>query len=126
MFLEGIQSEDLRKICSNAGDKKTPGSDSKNKVNENIGNKYRIHPDHEILPDHGVFHLRALSNELVFEGTLFTVKMVGKGSDPTELFYELTNIQLQYEVMYSVSLAQKAESIYINGKNFVYQVRESS
>ena len=32
MLMEGIQSEDLCKICSNAGDKKTLGVDAENKL----------------------------------------------------------------------------------------------
>ena len=42
MVPEGIQSEDLCKIRSGSGDKKTSGVDAENKLNELYGTKYRI------------------------------------------------------------------------------------
>ena len=42
MILEGIQSIDLCKIRSNAGDKKTSGVNTENKLTENFGTKYYI------------------------------------------------------------------------------------
>ena len=67
MLLEGIQSEDLCKIRSGAGDKKTSGVAAENTLNDIYGNKYRIRLDHEILTDHGVFYPQALYNDLVFD-----------------------------------------------------------
>lgn len=90
MFLEGIQTEDLCKIRSNAGNKESLAKE--NKLNAVFGNKYRIPLDHEILLDHGVFYQCALSDELVFEITLASANVVVKGSDATKLAYELTNI----------------------------------
>ena len=58
MILEGIQSEDLCKIRSGAGDKKTSGVDAENKLEEVFGKKYRIRLDHQILTDHSVFYPR--------------------------------------------------------------------
>ena len=92
MLSEGIQSEDLLKIRSNAGDKKTSGVAKEIKLNGIFKNKYRIRLDHEILKDHGAFYPRALSDELVFELTLAPASGVVKGFDPTKLGYELTNI----------------------------------
>ena len=66
MYLEGIQSEDLCKIRSNSGDKKTSGVVAESKLNTVYCNKYRIPLDHEILKDHGVFYPRALPNQLIF------------------------------------------------------------
>ena len=50
MLREGIQSDDLNKIRSGAGDKKTSGVDEENTLNGVYGTKYRInsgppHPD---------------------------------------------------------------------------------
>ena len=45
---------------------------------------------------------------------------VVKGSDPTKLKYKLTNIQLEYEMIRSKDLANKAATAYENGKEFVY------
>ena len=120
MIREGIQSEDLCKIRSNAGDKKTSGVDVEKKINQFYGSKYRIRLDHEILTDHGVFYPQALYDDLVFELTLSEAAQVVKGSDPTKLKYKLTNIQLEYEMIHSKQLAELANSEYSSGKEFVY------
>lgn len=46
---------------------------------------------------------------------------VVKGSDPANLEYELTNIRLEYEVIHSKDLAERALSNYKNGKRFMYE-----
>ena len=120
MLLEGIQSEELCKIRSNAGDKKTSGVESEKKLNEIYGTKYRIRLDHEILTDHGVFYPHALYNDLKFDVLLAPASQVVKGSDPTKLKYKLTNIQLEYEMTYSKMLAEEANSTYYSGKAFTY------
>jgi len=108
MFLEGIQSEDLCKIRSGAGDKKTSGVDAENKLKEVYGSKYWIRLDHQIVTDHGVFYPQALYNDLVFEVTLAEAEHVVKGSGTTMLKYKLTNIQLEYEMIRSKTLADEA------------------
>ena len=118
---EGIQSEDLAKIRCNAGDKKTTGVVKEIKLNGIYGSKYRIPIDHEILKTHGVFFPRALSDELVFELRLAPASNVVKGSDASKLAYELTNIQLEYEVIHSKELADEVESNYKNGKRLMYE-----
>ena len=65
-ILEGIQSKDLCKIRSNAGDKKTSGVSAENELNAVYGDKYRIRLDHEILTDHGVFYPQALYSDFNF------------------------------------------------------------
>lgn len=121
MLREGIQSIVLSKIRCNSGDKKTSGVDKEKKLNGVYGNKYRIPIDHEILKDHGVFFPRALSDELVFELRLAPAASVVKGSDSTSLGYEINNIQLEYEIIHSKELADKAISNYQNGKRFMYE-----
>ena len=118
---EGIQSEDLAKIRCNAGDKKTTGVVKEIKLNDIYGSKYRIPIDHEILKNHAVFFPRALSDELVFELKLAPASNVVKGSDASKLAYELTNIQLEYEVIHNKNLADEAESNYKNGKRLMYE-----
>ena len=44
LILEGIQSEDLCKIRSGVGDKKTSGVDAENKLNEIFGKKVPHQP----------------------------------------------------------------------------------
>ena len=120
MLQDGIQSEDLNKIRSNAGDKKTSGVAAENKLNGIYGTKYRIRLDHQILKDHGAFYPQALYNDLVFELTLAPASQVVRGSDPSKLKYKLTNIQLEYEMIRSKTLADEASSSYTNGKEFAY------
>ena len=43
------------------------------------------------------------------------------GSDKTKLKYKLTNIQLEYEIIRSVHLANEATSVYENGKELLYE-----
>ena len=120
MLQDGIQSEDLNKIRSNAGDKKTSGVAAENKLNGIYGTKYRIRLDHQILNDHGTFYPQALCNDLVFELTLAPASQVVRGSDTTKLKYKLTNIQLEYEMIRSKTLADEALSAYTSGKEFAY------
>ena len=120
MVPEGIQSEDLSKIRSGAGDGKTSGVDAEKILNGIYGKKYRINLDHQILTDHDIFYPQALYNDLVFEVALAPASQVVKGSDPTKLKYKLTNIQLEYEMIHSENLAEEAKSVYKYGKEFAY------
>jgi len=120
MILQGIQNEDLCKIRSGAGDKKTSGVDAEKKLNDIFGEKYRINLDHQILTDHGIFYPQALYNDLVFELTLAEAEHVIRGSDATKLKYKLTNIQLQYEMIRSSTLADEAERVFNTGKELLY------
>ena len=121
MLSEGIQSLDLCKIRSGAGDKKTSGVDAENALNAVYGTKYRINLDHPILTDHGVYP-QALYNDLVFELTRAPAGQVVNGSDPNKLGYKLENIQLEYEVIRSKTLADEALSTYSSGKEFAYDL----
>ena len=113
MVPEGIQSEDLSKIGSGAGDAKALGVDAEKILNG-------INLDHQTLTDHGIFYPQALYNDLVFEVTLAPESQVVKGSDPTKLKYKLTNIQLEYEMIHSENIAEEAKSVYTSGKEFAY------
>ena len=121
MLREGIQSVDLCRIRSDAGDKKTSGVDEEKALNTVYGSKYRINLDHPILTDHGVFYPKALYNDLVFELTLAPAHQVVKGATSANtLGYKLENIQLEYEVIRSKTLAEEALSTYSSGKEFAY------
>ena len=85
MLAEGIQSEDLCKIRSGSGDKKTSQVDAENKLEKVYSKKYRINLDHQVLTDHGVFYPQALYTDFLFEVTLAPACQVVKGSDPTKL-----------------------------------------
>ena len=73
------------------------------------------------MTDHGVFYPQALYTGLVFELTLAPADQVVIGSDKTKLKYKLTNIQLEYEMIRSVHLANEATSVYENGKELLYE-----
>jgi len=45
---------------------------------------------------------------------------VVKGFETTELKYKLTNIQLEYEMIRSKTLADEAHSVYSSGKELAY------
>ena len=122
MIMEGIQGQFLNKIRSGAGDKPTSSVDAENALNTVYGTKYRIRLDHPILTDHGVFYPQALYNDLVFELTLASADQVVKGSDASKLGYKLKNIQLEYEVIRSKTLANEAMSTYKIGKEFAYDL----
>ena len=121
MLREGIQSVALNKLRSGAGDKDDSDA-GRNTLNAVYGTKYRINLDHSILTDHGVFYPQALFNDLVFELTLAAAHEVVKGSDGTKLGYKLENIQLEYEVIRSQTLAAEAVSTYNSGKEFAYDL----
>ena len=59
---------------------------------------------------------QALYSDLIFELTLAPLSKVVKGSDATKLSYKLTNIQLEYEMVRSKTLADEVYSIYTNGR----------
>ena len=67
-----------------------------------------------------VFYPQALYNDLVFELTLAPANQVVRGSDTTKLNYKLTNIQLDYDMVRSKSLAAEAARLYDGGKEFAY------
>jgi len=117
-ILEGIQTEDLCKIRSEAGDKKTSGVKAEEKLTEVYGKKYWIRLDHQVLTDHGVFYLQALYNDLTFNVKLAQAIHVVKGFDTTQLKYKLKNIQLEYKRICSKTLADEARSVYSSGKEF--------
>ena len=121
-ILEGIQSTNLNKIHSGAGDKLTSGVDAENKLDSVYKNKYRINLDHQILTDHGAFYPQALYNDLTFELTLTQEVQVVRGSDASKLVYKLKNIQLEYEVIRIKSLADDVASTYSYGKEFAYDL----
>ena len=120
MLLEGIQTEKLCKIRENAGDKETTGVDTEKALEAVFGTKYRVILDQQILTDHGIFYPQALFNNLLFELTLAHGSQVVKGSDTAKLKYKLTNIQLEYEMIRSKTLAGEARSVYSSGKEFAY------
>jgi len=98
------------------GNEKTSGVDADNKLNEVYGKKYRIRLDHQILTNHGVFYPQALHNDLTFDVKLAEAIHAVRGSNSTQL----KNIQLEYKMIRSKTLAEEARSVYSSGKEFTY------
>ena len=72
------------------------------------------------MTDHGAFYPQALYNDFIFELTLAAAQQVMKGSETSKLVYKLINIQLEYEMIRSKTLADEATSVYSSGKEFAY------
>ena len=119
MYQEGIQNTALNKLRSGAGNADTSVA-ANNALNLIYAKKYRIHLDHEILLQHGVFYPRGLNENLTFELCLAPAKDIVVGSDPTKLQYELTNLELEYELLRSDALANETNAMYRSGKVFFY------
>jgi len=119
MVLEGIQSKVLCKIRSDSGDKKTSGVEEA--LVEIYGKKYRILLHHPILTENGVFYPEGLYSNLMFQITLAPASEVVKGSDTSKLQYKLKNIQLEYEMINSPSLADETFNVYNSGKSIPYE-----
>ena len=121
---QGISSENMRKLRTNAGDKST--TDAKEVTLATIHNeKYAIPLDHTVLSDHGAFYPKALPHPLLFEITLPKVDQIvnhdkaeEKKTPPT---YKLTNIELEYRCITSEDLSREAASSYQIGKGFYYE-----
>ena len=98
------------------------GVDAENKLETLYKNKYKSNLDHQILTDHGAFYPQTLYNDFIFELTLAQAGHAVRGCDASKLVYKLENIQLEYEVIRSKSLADEAASTYSYGKEFAYDL----
>ena len=121
---QGISSENMRKLRTNAGDKVT--SDAKEVALAAIPNtKYRVPLDHPVLSDHGALYPKALPQPLIFEITLPKVDEIvnhdKKEKEKTPPTYKLTNIELEYHCIASDSLSRDALTTYQIGKGFFYE-----
>ena len=118
---QGISSENIRKLRTNAGDK--DDSDPKEVTLVSIHNtKYCIPIDHPILEDHGVFYPWALPNHLCFEITFAPVYNVVIYSDTTKPpNYKIINLELEYRCISDEYLAKQAAVGYQLGCGFMYE-----
>ena len=121
---QGISSENMRKLRTNAGDKVT--SDAKEVAHAAIHNtKYRIPIDHPVLCDHGALYPKALPHPLIFEITLPKVDQIvnhdkaeEKKTPPT---YKITNLELEYSIITDENLSREVMMSYQVGKGFFYE-----
>ena len=96
---QGIQFANLSRIRYSAEDKESTGVYLEKKLNKVYGSKYRIPIDHCILNNHGAFYPKGLLNLHVLELRLVPARNVVRGWDLTKLTNELTNVELEYEVI---------------------------
>ena len=101
---------------------KTSGVDAVKALDVVFGKDYiiQLHQSAVILDNHTVFYPQALYNNLVCEPTLVAASQVVKGSDTSKLVYKLTNIQIEFETMHSLKLADKATCVYNSCQEFTY------
>ena len=121
---QGISSENMRKLRTNAGDKDT--SKTKEVSLAAIHNtKYVIPLDHPVLSDHGALYPKALPHPLMFEITLPKIdKIVNhdkKEKEKTSPDYKIKNLELEYRCIVSDYLASEAMTSYQVGKGFFYE-----
>ena len=96
---QGIQFADPSRIRYSAENKDSTGVYLEKKLNKVYGSKYRILIDHGILNNHGAFYPKGLLNLRVFELRLVPARNVVRGWDLTKLTNELSNVELEYEVI---------------------------
>ena len=112
---QGIQSEAVRKIRINAGDKGTVAKDvAAGKAFENM---FCIPLDFEILSSHNPFFQNELKNRLSYELTFNPYGRVVVSTD-TSASYTISDINLEFDVVSSPELAQMITNKY-GGKSVV-------
>ena len=104
---QGIQSEAMRKIRINAGDKGTDVSDVA--VGEAYSNLFSIPLDFEMLESHMPFHQYDLKDRLSYELTFsdYSKVLVSSNVDAT---YSITGISMEFEVLNSKELAMEIKA----------------
>ena len=112
---QGIQSEALRKIRINAGDKGTAAKDVA--IGTMYDNLFYIPLDFEILESHMPFFQSELKDRLSYELTFNNYESVIVSSD-TNASYTITDIHLEFEVLTSPELATSLKRKY-EGKHTV-------
>ena len=112
---QGIQSEALRKIRINAGDKGTAAKDVA--IGTMYDNLFCIPLDFEILESHMPFFQSELKDRLSYELTFNNYGNVIVSSDPNAS-YTITDIHLEFEVLTSPELATSLKRKY-EGKHTV-------
>ena len=116
---QGISSENVRKIRTNAGDKVTSNA-AENTLGAVHNTRYEIPLDHTILKDHGVFYPKALPHPLRFEITLASVSdVVVYSNAETPPDYKLTNMELEYQCISSDRLARSSHCLIPEWKSFL-------
>lgn len=121
MLREGVSNLNMRRLRTGAGNKVTTDT-AEVTLGTIHSTRYRMRIEHEILDRHGVFNMRALKNNLIFEITLAQSSGIGVTTDNSANYaYSLTNLELEYETILSETLSQDAAASYQVGKGFYYE-----
>ena len=112
---QGIQSEAVRKIRINAGDKGTVAKDVA--VGKAFDNMFCIPLDFEMLSSHNPFFQHELKDKLSYELTFNSHGRVVVSTD-TNASYTISDINLEFDVVNSPELAQMIRNKY-SGKSVV-------
>ena len=120
MTLYGIQSENMRKLRSEAGD--ADNTDSDDKLLYNVyKNKFAIRLNHPMVTSHGVIYPSALGSHIEWEITLASPKQLIVTQNLDNADYRLNNLQIEYESIRDPDLAQNVAGYYNAGKSFLYE-----
>ena len=114
-FYQGIQSEAVRKIRINAGDKGSVAKDVA--VGKAFDNMFCIPLDFEMLSSHNPFFQHELKGKLSYELTFNSYGRVVVSTD-TNASYTISDINLEFDVVNSPELAQMIRNKY-SGKSVV-------
>ena len=112
---QGIQSEAVRKIRINAGDKGSVAKDVV--VGKAFDNMFCIPLDFEMLSSHNPFFQHELKDKLSYELTFNSYGRVVVSTD-TNASYTISDINLEFDVVNSPELAQMIRNKY-SGKSVV-------
>ena len=112
---QGIQTEDVRKIRIDAGDKGTDAKDVA--IGKAFGNMFCIPLDFEMLSSHNPFFQFELKDRLSYELTFNNYGKVVVSTD-TAASYSISDIHLEFDVVSSPELATMIRNMY-NGKSVV-------
>ena len=114
---QGIQSEAVRKIRINAGDKGANAADVA--IGTALGNMFFIPLDFEMLSSHNPFFQYELKDRLSYELTFNRYGRVVTSTD-TDASYSVSNIHLEFEVVSSPELTTAIRNRYNGKSNIVY------
>ena len=120
MTLYGIQSENMRKLRSGAGDADDSVVDD-TLLYDVYRKKYAVRLNHPIITAHGATYPSALGSHIEWEIKLAQPTQLIVTSNSNTVNYRLTNIQMEYETLKDEDLAREIAGYYNGGKSFLYE-----
>lgn len=119
LVLQGLGTENLRKLRAGAGN--ADADEVKDKaIFASFRTKHEVPLDFEVYSSHGPFYPNVISEDFVREITFNDAKYVVSSEDASNIGYEVNNIAIEYETVFSPELARQIEADYMNGASFLY------